>query len=100
MSLISDALADRKEQKRVEERLKKEAVATAKAQMTFEARLYESMKTIGKIMSDNGVTKVSCEIDEKDLSSVTKAIYSGKLAEYKVTLDDKIITFEKEVIDI
>ena len=100
MSLISEALADRKEQKRVEERLKREAIENARANMTFEARLQESLKTIETLMADDALLRITCVIKENDLAAITKAYYDGKLSEYKVTLEGNTITFEKEIIEL
>lgn len=100
MGMIKDALLDRKEQRKIEERLKKEAVESARANMTFDARLQEDIKKIEKLFEDENVTQLQAQIDEKDLANVTRAIYDGRLSEYKVSLDGNVITFEKEIIEI
>lgn len=98
MSLISEALADKKEQKRTEDRLKREAVENARAAMTFDARLQENLKLIQLLLKDPAVKRISCTVADNDLANVTKAIYSGRLAEYKVQLDGNTVTFETEYI--
>jgi hypothetical protein len=100
MSLIKEALADKKEQRRVEERLKREAVEKARADMTFEARLQESLKVIETLMADDAVLRITCEIKENDLAAVTKARFEGKLSEYRSSIVGNVLIFEKEIIDM
>ena len=100
MSLISEALADKKEQKRTEERLKREAVENAKAAMTFDARLQEDLVLLQSILKDSAVKKIVCTVSDADLANVTKALYSGRLAEYKVMIDGNTVTFETEYIEM
>lgn len=100
MSLISQALADKKEQKRTEARLKREAVETAKAAMTFDARLQEDLANIEKLFKDSGVKRIVCTVNDSDLANVTRALYSGRLAEYKVSVDGNQVIFETEYIEL
>lgn len=100
MNLIREALADKKEQKKTEERLKREAVETARASMMFDARLQESLVAIKMLLRDPGVKKVTCTVTDNDLANITKAYYNGKLSEFKVTIDGNVLTFETQYIEM
>ncbi len=100
MNPIREALADKKEQKKTEERLKKEAVEHARASMMFDARLQDSLEQIKSLLKDSGVKRIICKVADSDLANITKAYYSGKLAEYKVAIDGNILTFETQYIEM
>ena len=100
MSLISEAIEDRREQKRTEERLKREAVEAAKASMTFDARVQEDIEKIKNLLKDPGIKVIRCSIGENDIANVTRIINGSQLSEYKVSLDGNMITFESDYIDI
>jgi len=100
MSLISEALADKRAQKKLENRLKLEAVEAAKASMGFEARLQDDMKTIKALFADPGVKRVVCNVNDVDLANITRAVYGNRMAEFGASIDGNKVIFTAETIEV
>ena len=82
MSLFSDALKQKKEDKKKEQQLRVEAMQKARLSMTAEARLSALLDNIAKMFEDSTVKELVFEVEETSLGIVSTAIYDGKFAEY------------------
>lgn len=100
MSLFKDALKQRKEDRKKEEKLRVAAMQKARLSMTAEARLSALLDNIAKLFEDSTVKELTFEIEEASLSVVSAALYEGKFAEYEATLNGKILTVSQQIVEL
>ena len=100
MSLLSEALKQKKASKKREEQLRQAALQKAKLAMTAEARISALLDTIAKIFEDTTVKELTFEIEDVSLSVVSTAIYEGKFAEYTVVLNGNKLNVAPQIIEL
>lgn len=93
MSLIKDALRQKKANRRKEEQLRKAAMQNARLNMTAEARLSALIDQVEKAFEDSNVLELTFELEDVSVGIVSTALNRGKFIEY-----DTVLTGNKFIV--
>jgi len=97
MSRIVDAIKEKRRSKVEEEKARQEMLNILKEEAKFEYRIDRELSFINKLFSDDSVDAITVEINNKDIAQFLKAVYSKKMAEFVVHIDENVAYIERKL---
>lgn len=100
MGQLAHVIKEKGRLEKAERKRRESELRDIRKQTMYRSKMYNNMREIRMLLSDDQVEAVTVQVDQKDMTEFMREVYGDEMSEYSVSVDGNTAVIKRRMLEL